>query len=64
MAESGTYVLKLPALNPRLATLGEGRQVGSCLSSAWNAWSRSNYHLPNIWIANEGYDYFFGEDRK
>jgi len=40
-------VFRLPALNPQLA-LKQGHGVWSCITSAWNAWSRANYHLPNI----------------
>ena len=45
-----TRVLTLPALNPQLA-LRENYAVLSCVSSTWTAWSRANYHLPNLGVA-------------
>lgn len=46
----GVKTIRLPALNPSLAIQGEGSRCMSCVTSAWTAWSRANYHIPNITI--------------
>ncbi|MES2936898.1 MAG: SpvB/TcaC N-terminal domain-containing protein [Pseudomonadota bacterium] len=47
--ESLTF--RLPSLFPQLAPAAEGRAVLSCVTSTWNAWSRTNLHLPNMLVA-------------
>lgn len=53
-ASSGVRTFTLPALNPSLALKGADSARLSCVTSGWNAYSRANYHLPNIFIAGAG----------
>ena len=63
-ARRGWTSVRLPALFPRLAETAHGSPVASCVTAAWNAWSRSNLHLPNLAIAGGTgygvYRLFFG----
>lgn len=56
---------RVPALNPNLA-LKQGHGVWSCITSTWSAFSRANYHLPNIGLGGGGgyliYRYFRGPE--
>ena len=53
-ASLGVRTFTLPALNPSLALKGAGSVRCSCVTSAWNAYSRANFHLPNIFIVGLG----------
>lgn len=63
LSEPGVYSFPLPALNPSLAMTGSGGRCLSCISSAWNAWSRANYHLPNVGLGYGAYRLFLDEGR-
>jgi hypothetical protein len=51
VGESARVIFRAPALVPSLAESSVGKPVLSCVTSAWNAWSRSNLHIPNLAIA-------------
>ncbi len=52
----GTFKFRLPAINRSLALGGEGGRSLSCFTSAWNAWSRANYHIPNAALGYGAYE--------
>ena len=53
-ASPGVRTFTLPALNPSLALKGADSVRLSCVTSAWNAYSRANYHLPNVLVVGAG----------
>jgi RHS repeat-associated protein len=66
VTKNAPKIFRVPALRPGLANAAEGRTVLSCWTSTWNAWSRANYHIPNIGIAAgaaAAWHHFFGSEQ-